>query len=422
LKEEERDGDIRHKSPPFEAQASPAAAGKQKAVTTQARGDRPKSGQNAGVTRDREQRNGRLGFSDGGHGVGQGGEKFVVFSGVADGDADGFGETHPGEGTNDDTLLEKLVAERFGVRTDGDEEEIGFAGDGGEAESAEFEDEAAAFGAVHFDGAADVVGVIESGEGGSLAYAGDIEGSAELVHFGGEGGMADAVADAQSGKAVDFREGAEREDVVVLAEELHGVGEIGALGVFAVGFVEDDENVAGNFLEEGGEFGGTEGGARGVVGIGDIDDARLRGDGSSDGVKIESEILHAGLDELAATGANGDGEKCEGTFAGDALETGAQEDAGGEVDNFAGAQADENFLGADIVTRRKDFAKVLAAAIGIPVGFAECTAGGFHGLGRRAERVFVGSELNGMNLEILFDFFDGLAGNVSGEALDVVGD
>jgi len=75
-------------------------------------------------------------------------------------------------------------------------------------ELGEFEEEAAAFGAVHIDGAADVLGVVESSEGGGLANTGDIERSAELVHFGGEGGMADGVADAESGEAVDFRKGA----------------------------------------------------------------------------------------------------------------------------------------------------------------------------------------------------------------------
>ena len=354
--------------------------------------------------------------------MGNGGEEFVIFGGVADGDADGFGETHPGEGTNDDTFLKEFVAQRFGVRADGDEEEIGFAGDGGEAEPGEFEGEAAAFGAVHVDGAADVLGVIESGEGSGLADAGDVERSAKLVHFGGEGGMADAVADAQTGEAVDFRESAESEDVVVLAEEFHGVGEIGALGVFAVGFVEDDENVPGNFFEEGGEFGGTEGGARGIVGIGDIDDAGLRGDGGGDGIEIEGEILHAGLNELAAAGANGDGKEGEGAFAGNAFEAGTKKNAGGEVDNFAGAETDEDLLRLHGESGGKDFAEMLAATVGIPVGFAESAASGFHGFRRGAERIFVGSELDGVNLEVLLDFFDGLAGNVGGEALDVIGD
>ena len=131
-----------------------------------------------------------------GQDVGKSGEELGVFGGVADGDANRFGETHPSQGTNDDAFVEKFVAERFGVGADGDEEEIGIAGDGREMELGELEEKAAALGAIHFDGAANVLGVVKSGECGGLADAGDVEGRAELVHFGSERGMADAIADA----------------------------------------------------------------------------------------------------------------------------------------------------------------------------------------------------------------------------------
>ena len=354
--------------------------------------------------------------------VGEGGEEFGVFGRVADRDADSFGKTHPGQRTNNDAFVEEFVAEGFGVRTEGDEEEIGFAGDGREAEFGEFVEKTAAFRTIGFDGAADVVDVIEGGKSGGLANAGDIERRAELIHLGDERGMTDAVADAESGEAVDLRESAEREDVVVLAEERERVGKIAALGVLAVGLVEDDEDVARNFLEEGREFCGTESGAGGIVGIGDVDDTGLRSDGGGDGVEIEGVILHGSLDEIGAAGANGDGEEREGTFAGDAVKAGAEENAGGEVDDLTGAEADKNFFKTDVVAGGEDFAEMLAAAIGIPVGFAESAAGSFHGFGRGAERIFVGSEFDGVDLEFLLDFFDGLAGDVGGEALDVIGD
>ena len=70
----------------------------------------------------------------------------------------------------------------------------------------------------------------------------------------------------------------------------------------------------------------------------------------------------------------------------------------------------------------EDFAETLAAAVGIPVGFAERATSRFHGFRRGAERIFIGSEFDRMDLEILLDFFNGLAGNIGGEALDIVGD
>jgi len=192
-----------------------------------------------------------------------------------------------------------------------------------------------------------------------------------------------------------------------------------ALGVFVVGLVQNNEDVAGNFVQKGGEFVVAERGAGGIVGIGDIDDSGFRSDGGGDGVEIEGVVAHGGLREIAARSANSDGEKGEGTFAGDAVEAGAKENAGSEVDDLAGTEADENFLEADIVAGGEDFAESLAAAVGIPVGVAESAASGFHGFGRGAERIFVGSEFDGVNLEILFDFFDRLARNIGREALNV---
>ena len=234
--------------------------------------------------------------------------------------------------------------------------------------------------------------------------------------------MADAVADAESGEAVDFGKRAQGEDVVVLAEESHGVGKIVALGVFSVGLVENHEDVARNFLEEGREFFVAEGCAGGIVGIGDVDDTGLRGNGGRDGVQIEGVLLHRGLDELRAAGANRDGEKRERAFAGDAVEAGAKERAGSEIDDLAGAQADEDFFEANVIATSQNFTETFAAAVGIPVRFAESTARGLHGFGGGTQGILVGSEFDGVDFEFLLDFFDRLAGNIGREALDVIGD
>ena len=351
-----------------------------------------------------------------------GGEELVVLGGVAYGDADGVGKAHPGKRANDDAFMQEIVGEGFGVRADPDEEEIGFAGNEVEAEATEFIVEALALGAIHFGGTLDMFAIVEGSECGGLADTRDVKGSAELVHLGDERGMADAVADAEPRKAIDFGKGTQGEDVVVLLEEFEGVREIGTLGIFLVRFVENNQNIARNFFEEGVEFGSAEGRAGGVVGIGNIDDARLRSDGTSDGAEIEREVAHGRLNEFAAAGANGDGKESEGTFTGDAFEAGAKENARSQIDDFAGAEADEDFLGTDGKTRGENFAKTLAAAVGIPVGFTESTDRGIHGFGGRAERIFVGSELDGVDLEVLLNFLNGLAGNVGGKTLDVVGD
>ncbi len=147
----------------------------------------------------------------------------------------------------------------------------------------------------------------------------------------------------------------------------------------------------------------------------------MRGDGAGDGVEVEREIAHRGLNQFAATGTNSDGEECEGTFAGDAFQTGPQQNAGGKIDDFAGTEPNEYFLGANTETFSKNFAEAFAAAVGIPVGFAKSAASGLHSFGRRPQRIFVGGEFDGVDLKILLDFFDGFAGNVGRKALDVIG-
>jgi len=318
--------------------------------------------------------------------------------------------------------VEQFVAKGPGVGADGDEQEIGFAGNGGESKFAEFVEEAMTLGTVGFDRTTNMVVVIEGSKGSGLANAGDVERSAKLVHFGYERRVADAVADAEAGESVDFGESAKGEDVVVLAEEFTGTRKIGAGSVFVISLVENDENITRNFFEEGGKFVVAERRAGGIVGIGDIDDAGLRGNRRGDGVKIEGVITHRRLDEMAAGSANGNGEERKGTFAGDALEAGAEESAGGEVDYFARAEADEDFFEAHIVAGGEDFTETLAATIGIPVGFAQGAASSFHGLGGGAEGIFVGSEFDGVDLEVLFDFLDGLARDIGREALDVIRD
>jgi hypothetical protein len=349
-------------------------------------------------------------------------KEFGVFVRIADGNAYGFRKTHPGERANNDTFAEEIVGEGFGVEADLDEEEVGFAGDGIETEAVEFIVETLAFAAIHFGGTLDVFAIVEGGQSSSLPDTGDVEGSAELVHFGDECGMANAIADAESGETVDFGESAQGENVVVLLEMFEGVGEIAAFGVLLIGFIENNQNIARDLFKEGGELGIAEGGASRIIGIGNVNDACPRSDGASNGIEIECEIAHGRLDEFATAGTNGDGEESEGALAGDAFKAGTKQNAGSEINDFAGAKADKDFLGADSEARGENFTEALAAAVGIPVGFTEGAARGVHRLRGRTQRIFVGGQLDGVDLEVLLDFLDGFPGYVRGKTLDVIRD
>lgn len=349
-------------------------------------------------------------------------KKLGIFRGGANGNANRFGKAHPAHGPNNDAFEEEFVAERLGVGADGDKEKIRFAGNGRIAKFAELVEQALPFVAIGFHRELNMLGIVQSGEGGGLADAGDVERSAELVHFGDKRRVTDAVADPQSSETVDLGESTKCEDVVVFTEEFARSGKIGAGSVFEVGLIENDKDVTGNFPEESSKFMVAERGASGIVGIGNIDDAGIRSDGGRDSVEIERVIAHGRLDEMAAGRTNGDGKEGECAFAGDAVEARAQKDAGGEVNDFAGTEADKDFFEADVVAHGENFAETFATSVGIPVSFTESTPGGIHGFGRRAEWIFIGSKFDSVDLEILLHFFDGLPGNVGWEALNVVRD
>ena len=70
--------------------------------------------------------------------VGDGAEEFGVFGRTADGDADRFGETHPGHWADDHTFAKKFIAVGFGIWANLHEEKISFAGNRTEPETAKF--------------------------------------------------------------------------------------------------------------------------------------------------------------------------------------------------------------------------------------------------------------------------------------------
>src|SRR6185295_13750627 len=90
-----------------------------------------------------------------------------------------------------------------------------------------------------------------------------------------EFGAADGGTGAEAGHAVDFGEGAEDDQIVILDE----VGADGSAGEVDIGFIEQDDGAGGFVGQEPFDIFARGEGAGGVVGVDDVDDAWGRGGG-----------------------------------------------------------------------------------------------------------------------------------------------
>ena len=84
-------------------------------------------------------------------------------------------------------------------------------------------------------------------------------------------------------------------------EELDATGEAGVvLGVFEIGFVEDEGGGGGEGFEELEDVGVGDGGTGGVIGVGEEDESGAGGDGAEHGVKIVGPgVVEGDFDDLA---------------------------------------------------------------------------------------------------------------------------
>ena len=125
--------------------------------------------------------------------MGEGFEEAGVVGGVADGDAEVFGEGVDADGADDDAAGLEVGEDTAGV-ADAEEDEVARTGDVFNAEVVEAGGKLAQAGGVHGGGADEVRVVIERGEGGGLGDRGDVKRRASAVEETDEFGRAVAVA------------------------------------------------------------------------------------------------------------------------------------------------------------------------------------------------------------------------------------
>jgi hypothetical protein len=94
-----------------------------------------------------------------------------------------------------------------------------------------------------------------------------------------------------------------------------------------------------------------------------------------------------------------------------------------ELDELVGATAEHHLLLRDAVELRESLLQAAACGIGIAVQVLRRVAQRRDGGGRRAERVLVGGELDGIpDAELPLHVLDGLARLIGRELLDVASD
>ena len=337
-----------------------------------------------------------------------------VLRGGADGDADVVREAVAVHVAEDDALLEAVI-EHLAPLPGLYQDEVAVAGDVGDAPGVERGVVLLLALVHHAYGGGEVLGVIQGGDGGNLCHEVHIEGGAGFVQQVRNGGGGDGVTGAEAGKAVSLGEGAEDGDVLALVHVLEGVRLL--LREVDVGLIKHDDDVLRHLGHEGIKLLLEHHGAEGVGGVGDEDEAGLRGDGAEHGSEVVAPIrlvvyLHiAGAEELAHDGVHG-----EAVLGRDELDALVQAGVAQQLDELTAAAADGGLLEGDAVHGGELAAQGEGGAIRVNMHAGGGLLHGLYGLGRGAEGVLIGCQFDdggGLQPQLSSGFFDGFTGLIS---------
>jgi len=197
---------------------------------------------------------------------------------------------------------------------------------------------------------------------------------------GGNGGVSESVADAETGEALDFGEGTEEDEGTTFLDPLDGGRRFG--DKFVVGFVEDEEWAVGELLDKGGEFGVGDTGTSGIIGGGEEDEADvcLQAGGKAGEVVMEiaiGDFFERDMEESSHEAVDGEG------IGGGENATLAWLSVGvvAEFDDFVGAAAEDDVVGGEAVGFGDGLTEVESATVGVEVGMIERIANGLDGEG-----------------------------------------
>ena len=297
----------------------------------------------------------------------------------SDGDADVLGKAVFIHGTEDDAFGEAFIEAGAAV-ADVDEDEIGLGGNVRDVVGIQGVVELAAAPAHGLDGAGEVFGVVDGGACGGLRGNGHVESAADAVEEVGDVGAGDGVADAEAGESVRLGEGAQHSHAAALLHVFDGVRLL--VGEVDVRLVEHHQDVVGHGVHEGVDFLLSDHGADGVGGVGDEDDAGLRGDGLQHGGEVVRPVGLVGNGDVSRVEAlGGHLVHHETAVGGHGVGFAVQVDHGEQGDQLAAAGAGDDLPQLHAVEVGESRAEVVRAAVGVDVGAGEGVLHGLDGLG-----------------------------------------
>ena len=208
----------------------------------------------------------------------------------------------------------------------------------------------------------------------------------------------DAVADAEIGKAHDLGKGAHHDDIAPLADILQDVRCGPIVEELEIGLVKDNKDMIRNLLHEAVDGLLSHECSGGIVGIGQKEGLRLGSDRGKHGIKVGGK---AGIGHLHRVGSEELGHELvdrKGMTGHHDLVTRTKEGMADKLDDLVGTVAKNDVFAGKAEPLRDRTAKLVAAPVWIEVGSLQGATHRLQSLGRRPERILIGSKLDDLLL------------------------
>ena len=249
---------------------------------------------------------------------------------------------------------------------------------------------------VHPLGLRQKIGIVQRGLSRSQRQAVDIERLAQAVDKVGHLRPCQRITHAQTRQSIGLRKGTGNDEIRVLRQPNQGVRRrVEKLGVRLVQHHDDAGRHRGQKL---GQRGVRQERPGRIIRIGDKDHRRVLTDRGPHGRKVMAKISRRHLNRRRIAGGNGQGINRKGMLGKHGRTPRRQKHPRGEFEHIVGTITQHDLIGTHTQPSRQRLFQREAIAIGIQRQAIQGRRYGPTGLGRNAQRVFVGSQFDDVRL------------------------